>query len=241
MLPLLAGTEFGLTSETAAIGFLVAFGFAKAGANFLAGDLAERIGRRRILLAAALLGRAVTFFVRDTGHYVQLEAELSDSAPEPLGGSHARKPLLTANQAGLLTNLKEGVAWGLLPVFFADQGLELRQIAWLAALYPAVWGLTQLGTGTLSDSIGRRPLIVGGLLVQVVALAGFATLNGFVPWAACAVTLGIGTAAVYPTLIAQVGDLVVPETRETRARASEMLALLEKAAKVMDEVKDIDG
>ena len=124
VLPLLAGTEFGLTSETAAIGFMVAFGFAKVGANFLAGDLAERIGRRRILLAAALLGRAVTFFVRDTGHYVQLEAELSDSAPEPLGGSHARKPLLTANQAGLLTNLKEGVAWGLLPVFFADQGLE---------------------------------------------------------------------------------------------------------------------
>lgn len=312
MLPLLAGTEFGLTSETAAIGFLVAFGFAKAGAHFLAGDLAERIGRRRILLAAwafgipvrlfimwapswgwigfanlllginqglawstsqimsidlvgpkrrglamglnecagylavaaaalgagyladsfgprpepylialgaALLGLAVTFFVRDTGHYVQLEAELSDSGPEPLGGSHARKPLLAANQAGLLTNLKEGVAWGLLPAFFADQGLELRQIAWPAALYPAVWGLTQLGTGTMSDSIGRRPLIVGGLLVQAVALAGFATLNGFVPWAACAVTLGIGTAAVSPTLIAQVGDLVVPETRETRASA----------------------
>ena len=128
-------------------------------------------------------------------------------------GSRPKKPLFAANQAGLLNNLKEGVAWGLLPIFFAAQGLDVTQIAWLAALYPAVWGITQLGTGTLSDSIGRRPLIVGGLLVQAVALVGFAVLNGFIPWAASAVVLGVGTAAVYPTLIAQVGDLVGPQTR----------------------------
>ena len=128
-------------------------------------------------------------------------------------GSRTRQPLFAANQAGLITNFKEGVAWGLLPVFFAAQGLDLRQIAWLAALYPAVWGITQLGTGTLSDSIGRRPLIVGGLLVQAAALVGFAVLSGFIPWAASAVVLGIGTAAVYQTLIAQVGDLVGPQTR----------------------------
>jgi MFS family permease len=121
--------------------------------------------------------------------------------------------LFAANQAGLINNLKEGVAWGLLPVFFATQGLNLRQIAWLAALYPAVWGIAQLATGTMSDRIGRRPLIVGGLLVQALALVGFASLNGFIPWAASAVVLGLGTAAVYPTLIAQVGDLVGPKTR----------------------------
>ena len=113
----------------------------------------------------------------------------------------------------MLNNLKEGVAWGLLPIFFAEQGLDLRQIAWLAALYPAVWGIAQLGTGTLSDRVGRRPLIVGGLLVQALALAGFASLNGFIPWAVSAVVLGVGTAAVYPTLIAQAGDLVAPKSR----------------------------
>ena len=320
VLPLLARVEFGLTSATAAISFLVAFGFAKAGANFLAGDLAGRIGRRRILLAgwafgipvplllmwapswgwigfanvllginqglawsttqimkidlvgpkrrglamgmnecagylavaaaalgagylaaaygprpapylialgAALLGLAVTFFcVRDTGHYVELERTMVKATPAggtPEFGSHGaaqlgqesrpKKPLFAANQAGLLNNLKEGVAWGLLPIFFAAQGLDVTQIAWLAALYPAVWGITQLGTGTLSDSIGRRPLIVGGLLVQAVALVGFAVLNGFRPWAASAIVLGVGTAAVYPTLIAQVGDLVGPQNR----------------------------
>ena len=320
VLPLLAQVEFGLTSATAAISFLVAFGFAKAGANFLAGDLAGRIGRRRILLAAwgfgipvplllmwapswgwigfanlllginqglawsttqimkidlvgprrrglamglnecagylaiaaaalgagylsdaygprpapylialgaALLGLAVTFLgVRETRHHVELESEIAKSVSARMEsefesaratrlpqGSGPRRPLFAANQAGLFTNLKEGVAWGLLPIFFAAQGLSLRQIAWLAALYPAVWGITQLGTGTLSDLIGRRPLIVGGLLVQAAALVGFARLNGFIPWAASAVVLGIGTAAVYPTLIAQVGDLVGPQTR----------------------------
>ena len=320
VLPLLAEAEFGLTSATVTISFLIAFGFAKAGANFLAGDLAGRIGRRRILLVAwgfgipvpillmwapswgwivfanlllginqglawsttqimkidlvgprrrglvmglnecagylavavaalgagylahaygprpapylialgaALLGLAVTLFsARDTRHHVELESTIVETnpahgAPElPSGraariwqGSWTHRPLFAANQAGLLNNLKEGVAWGLLPVFFAAQGLDVRQIAWLAALYPAVWGIAQLGTGTLSDRVGRRPLIVGGLLVQALALVGFASLNGFIPWAASAVVLGVGTAAVYPTLIAQVGDLVGPKTR----------------------------
>ena len=320
VLPLLAEAEFGLTSATVTISFLVAFGFAKAGANFLAGELAGRIGSRRILLVAwafgipvpillmwapswgwigfanlllginqglawsatqimkidlvgpkrrglvmglnecvgylgvaaaalgagyladaygprpapylialgaALLGLAVTLLgARDTRHHVELESKIvnttSDNAAPELPaeraariwrGSWGHRPLFAANQAGLLNNLKEGVAWGLLPVFFAAQGLNLRQIAWLAALYPAVWGIAQLATGTISDRVGRRPLIVGGLLVQALALVGFATLNGFIPWAASAVVLGLGTAAVYPTLIAQVGDLVGPKTR----------------------------
>ncbi len=320
VLPLLAKSEFGLTSATVMISFLVAFGFAKAGANFLAGELAGRIGPRRILLVAwafgipvpllimwapswgwivfanlllginqglawsttqimkidlvgprwrglamglnecvgylavaaaalgagyladlygprpapymialgaALLGLAITLLsARDTRHHAKLENSIVESSSAigalelPSGqasriwrASWSYRSLFATNQAGLFTNLKEGVAWGLLPVFFAAQGLSLKQIAWLAALYPAVWGITQLGTGTLSDRVGRRPLIVGGLLVQALALVGFASLNGFVPWAASAVVLGVGTAAVYPTLIAQVGDLVGPKTR----------------------------
>ena len=101
----------------------------------------------------------------------------------------------------------------MLPIYFAEQGLELKQIAWLAAMYPAVWGAVQLGAGPLSDRLGRRPLIVGGLLLQALALVGFATLDGFDQWAAAAAALGVGTAAIYPTLLAQVSDLVGPETR----------------------------
>lgn len=320
VLPLLAESEFGLTSATVAVSFLIAFGFAKAGANFLAGELAGRIGHRRILLiawafgipvpillmwapswgwivfanlllginqglawsttqimkidlagprqrglamglnecvgylgvaaaalgagylaaaygprptpylialGAAVLGLLVTLLgARDTRHHVELEKSIvatsqAKGAPDlPSGriariwhGSWSYRPLFATNQAGLINNLKEGVAWGLLPIFFAKQGLDLKQIAWLAALYPAVWGITQLGTGTLSDRVGRRPLIVGGLLVQALALAGFASLQGFIPWAVSAAVLGVGTAAVYPTLIAQVSDLVAPKTR----------------------------
>jgi MFS family permease len=204
---------------------------AVAAAALGAGYLAEAYGPRPapylIALGAALLGLVVTLFgARDTRHHVEFESTIVETTPAhgapelPSGraariwhGSWTHRPLFAANQAGLLNNLKEGVAWGLLPVFFAAQGLDVRQIAWLAALYPAVWGIAQLGTGTLSDWVGRRPLIVGGLLVQALALVGFASLNGFIPWAASAIVLGVGTALVYPTLIAQVGDLVGPKTR----------------------------
>lgn len=103
--------------------------------------------------------------------------------------------------------------WGLLPIYFAGQDLDLRQIGWLTGMYPAVWGLMQLGTGPLSDRIGRRSLIVGGLLLQALALVGFTTLHGFAQWIATVVALGIGTALVYPTLIAQVGDLAGSASR----------------------------
>src|SRR5690606_29277243 len=105
------------------------------------------------------------------------------------------------------------LAWGLFPLFFAAAGLSLREIGWLAALYPAVWGLAQIGTGALSDRTGRRPLIVTGMLLQAAGLAMFALVTGFAAWALAAVALGLGTAAVYPTLIAQVSDLVTPRDR----------------------------
>jgi MFS family permease len=319
VLPLLAEEEFGVASATAALSFLIAFGFTKAIANFLAGDLAQRVGRRRILLvgwafglpvplllwwaptwdwvilanlllganqglawsatvimkidlvgprqrglamglnefagylavalaalaagylaadfgprsgpvwiggAAAVLGIAVTLlFVRDTGAHVELEHALSDRAieggPDEIPGRGERlwrlswsdRSLFATNQAGFVNNLNDGLAWGLFPLFFAVSGLSLREIGWLAALYPAVWGVAQIGTGALSDATGRRPLIVAGMLLQAVGLAGFALATGFAGWAVAAVLLGLGTAAVYPTLIAQVSDLVAPRDR----------------------------
>jgi MFS family permease len=87
------------------------------------------------------------------------------------------------------------------------------QVGLLAALYPAVWGLGQLLTGPLSDRLGRKPLIIGGMLVQAVALAGTALAGGFAPWAASAILLGVGTAMVYPTLLAAIGDVAHPSWR----------------------------
>ena len=96
-----------------------------------------------------------------------------------------------------------------------DGGLPVGQIALLAALYPAVWGLGQLLTGPLSDRLGRKPFITGGMLVQAVALAGTALAGSFLPWAACAILLGVGTAMVYPTLLAAISDVAHPSWRAT--------------------------
>jgi MFS family permease len=121
--------------------------------------------------------------------------------------------LMAVCQAGLINNLNDGMAWGLLPLYFAARGLSLSQISVLSSLYPAVWGLTQLGTGALSDSIGRKVLIAGGMVVQAVAIAMFVTVEGFAVWALAAVLLGLGTAMVYPTLLAAIGDVAHPSWR----------------------------
>jgi len=121
--------------------------------------------------------------------------------------------LSSCSQAGLVNNLNDGLAWGLFPLFFAASGLSVGRIGMLAALYPAAWGLGQLYTGGLSDRIGRKPLIVGGMLVQAAALAFMGAVTGFGPWAAGAVALGVGTAMVYPTLLAAIGDVAHPTWR----------------------------
>ena len=127
-----------------------------------------------------------------------------------------REPALSAcSQAGLVNNLNDGLAWGLLPLLFVRGGLPVGQVGLLAALYPAVWGLGQLLTGPLSDRLGRKPLITGGMLVQAVALAGTALAGSFLPWAASAILLGIGTAMVYPTLLAAISDVAHPSWRAT--------------------------
>jgi predicted MFS family arabinose efflux permease len=123
------------------------------------------------------------------------------------------KVLSSCSQAGMVNNLNDGLAWGLFPIFFADAGLSVGRIGILAALYPAAWGLGPLYTGGLSDRIGRKPLISGGMLTQAAALAWMALVNGFTAWAIGALALGIGTAMVYPTLLAEIGDVANPTWR----------------------------
>jgi len=173
-------------------------------------------------VAIALLGTVLTLlFVRDTAAHVAHEARtLNDTAPRPsLREVFARtswtdRSLFGASQAGLVNNLNDGVVWGLVPLTLSAAGYTLREVALVAALYPAVWGVLQVATGALSDRWGRKPLIVAGMLVQAVAIALFTSAGGVlaVPLAAAAL-LGTGTALVYPTLIAAVSDRAAPSWR----------------------------
>ena len=314
VLPLIAEREFGITSRTAIVSFVAAFGLAKAVSNLFAGHLSGRFTRRRVLIlgwlvgipvplmliwapawswivvanillgvnqgltwsmtvnikldlvgprrrglalgineasgylavgAAALLsgliagrvglrpepfylGIAVValglalsaIFVRDTAAHVALEtmAHAIARRPPSLRRSFAettwrRSDLFALSQAGFVNNLNDGLAWAILPLFFATRGLSLGEIAVLAAVYPAVWGGLQMLTGWASDVVGRRPLIAGGMIVQGAAIAAIGVAGSFVPWLAGAIALGVGTALVYPTLLAAVGDAVHPEER----------------------------
>lgn len=123
------------------------------------------------------------------------------------------KGLLSANQAGMVNNLNDAVMWGLAPVFLFAKGLDLEQIALVTAVYPAAWGMLQLITGTLSDRWGRKWLIVTGMWVQALSIILFALSNNFTVWMLCSFALGLGTAMVYPTLIAAVSDVSAPNWR----------------------------
>jgi MFS family permease len=176
-------------------------------------------------LAYAGLGLGLSvFFVRETRTHAHLEASRHVAANDALGEelttkeifvltSFREKALSSASQAGLVNNLNDGLAWGLFPIFFKDAGLSVGRIGILAAAYPAVWGIGQLVTGGLSDRIGRKPLIAGGMLLQAVAIALIAASEGFGIWMAGAALLGAGTAMVYPTLLAAIGDVAHPKWR----------------------------
>jgi MFS family permease len=165
-------------------------------------------------------------FVRETHHHVALEERTFRPHPQALDvdahlemrgilarGSWRDPALSSASHAGMVNNLNDGLAWGLFPLFFAAAGLSVAAIGVLSFIYPAVWGVLQLWTGAISDRWGRKWLIAGGMLIQGLALSAIALLHGFWPWAAGAALLGVGTAMVYPTLLASIGDVAHPRWR----------------------------
>jgi MFS family permease len=314
VLPLVGDEEFGLTSTSAILSFVVAFGIAKALANLAAGGLAERVGRKRLLvlgwllalpvslliavapswwvivvanvflglnqglawsmtvvmkidlvgpsrrglalglnesagylgvaftalatgaLAASFAPRTVVWagaaviaavglvvsvlLVDDTGAHVHEEQRAHGvRAARSFRNAFARgtvyDPVLRAcSQAGLVNNLNDALAWGLAPLYLAANGASVTEIGLVAGVYPAVWGAGQLAAGWLSDHVGRKPLIVLGMLVQAAALALLVAGGGaFAPALGAAILLGAGTALVYPTLIAAVSDVAQPVER----------------------------
>jgi len=308
----LAEHDFHLASRAAIFSFLISFGLVKAASNLVAGRLADRVGRRTVLLAGwaaalpvpvliiltpswgwvvfanvllginqgltwsttvnmkidlvgprrrgfalglneasgylavaaaaavagflaasygirpvpyylaeglAVCGLLLSLFTRETSGHVELES--AGAKPTQSVGrlmldvSLRERTMSSACQAGLVSNLNDGMAWALLPLFFTAHGLGLREIGLLASTYPAVWGAGQLGTGWISDRVGRKTLIVAGMLLQSIAIAGFVITSGFMWWIAESVLLGVGTALVYPTLLAVIGDAARAPDRAT--------------------------
>lgn len=180
-------------------------------------------------VAYAALGLGLsTLAVRETRDFARLEAARhrapSDGRYDHLHATltpreiftqtSLREPALSAaSQAGMVNNLNDGLAWGLFPVLFASAGLSVARVGVLVALYPGVWGLGQLATGALSDRWGRKHLISTGMAVQAFALSVIAWADSFTPWAIGALLLGAGTAMVYPTLLAVIGDVAHPAWR----------------------------
>jgi len=318
VLPLVGTQQFGLSSTTAVLSFIASFGLSKALINVAAGAVADRVGRRRVLMVGWLLGIPVpvlilvapswgwvvaanlllganqalcwsmtvnmkidlvgparrglalglnesagyaavglatlaaaaaaaayglrsgpfglgigipivglaltVVLVRDTSGHVAAETEQlggPQSPPPPRSGlgnilafvSWRDRDLFACSQAGLVNNLNDGMAWGLFPIFLSRAGLTLGAIALITAAYPLSWGVLQLGTGSLSDRLGRKPLIVAGMAVQGVALLAMVKVQGEGLWLAAAIALGLGTALVYPTLLAAVSDVAHPSWR----------------------------
>ena len=197
---------------------------------FATGYLAVAYGLRPIPfypgLAFAVLGLSLSLFlVRETHEHAQHEAQLFDTqhaAQRPDAPSFAHILLLTswkdralfaASQAGMVNNLNDGLVWGLLPIFLTSAGLPLDQVAIITAIYPFVWGIAQLFTGALSDRWGRKWMIASGMWVQAIGIALFVVGHSFSVWLSGAMLLGLGTALVYPTLLAAIGDVAHPDWR----------------------------
>jgi MFS family permease len=198
----------------------VALGLAAFGGAQIAEASSLRPGPFVLAAVVAALGGLASIFVRETRGHAELEAsQRGGPAPSPsfrrvfADVSWRHPALFSASQAGLVNNLNDGVAWGLLPLYFAGTGLSLGEVGVLAGTYPVVWGLTQLGTGAISDTVGRKPLIAAGMVLQACALAALVPFAGLLPWLGAMAALGLGTALVYPTLLAVVSDVVHPSER----------------------------
>jgi MFS family permease len=314
ILPAIAQEEFGIVAHAAILSFIVAFGITKAVANYLAGRLADRFGRKHVLIAGwviavpvpfllmyapnwnwiiaanvllgvsqgltwsltvimkidlagpqqrglamglnefagylavaasafatawiaesyglrpepfylgiafVLIGLTLSIFaVQETRPHVAHESALTVKPERPLSQQEVfwrttltDRNLSSVSQAGLVNNLNDGVAWGLFPLWFAAFQMSLEQIGILAAVYPATWGIAQLATGALSDRIGRKWLIASGMWVQAAGIAAILMSTRLAELVVGAVLLGIGTAMVYPTLLASISDVAHPSWR----------------------------
>lgn len=216
----------GPKSRGLAVGLNEFAGYLAVGVTaFLTGYLASRYGLRPVPIylgiGYAILGAALSILlVRDTREHVRLELANHQKAVSPLGfreifmlTSFRDRNLFAASQAGLVNNLNDGMSWGLFPLFFVANGLGVERIGILKAVYPAVWGVLQVATGPLSDRWGRKGLIVAGMWVQAAGLLLTAMTRDFGWWLLASLLLGLGTAMVYPSLIAAVSDASHPSWR----------------------------
>ncbi len=218
----LAGAE----RRGAVLGLNEAAGYLSvAAASFLTGVIADAYGLRPepfyLGIAFVALGLALSVLcVRDTSSHVAAEsARHEPPAPPSLGRSFAstwRRPeMFGLSQAGLVSNLNDGLAWGIFPLFFISRGLDLDRAATLVAAYPLVWGSFQLATGWLGDLFGRRPVLVLGMVLQGLAICAVGLGDSFAAWLGAVSVLGVGTALAYPTLLAAVSDTAHPAERAT--------------------------
>jgi MFS family permease len=198
---------------------------ALAGAALITGWIAARTGLRPepfypgVAFVVCGLGLSA-MLVRETASHVALESQ-SRRLPSDIPSAKevfrrttwTDRNLSTISQAGLVNNLNDGMAWGLFPLMFAMANMSLDRIGTLAAIYPASWGIAQLGTGALSDRVGRKWLIASGMWVQAIGIGVVVSSTSFIGFAAGGAILGVGTAMVYPTLLAAIGDVAGPSWR----------------------------
>jgi MFS family permease len=220
----------GKKSRGLAMGLNEAAGYGAVGLTaLLTGYLASHYGLRPqpfyIGMAYTIIGLLLSVFaVRDTRKFAQLEAlQVSTDETEHKPSlwwvfketSFKNKNLFSISQAGLINNLNDGMSWGVFPLLFMSMGVGLEGIGWIKAVYPVVWGVGQIVTGPLADKIGRKPLIVWGMFVQVLGhiIIGFEWLEPLTSGLMGSVLLGIGTAMVYPALLAAVSDTAHPNWR----------------------------
>ena len=220
----------GKKNRGLAMGLNEAAGYGAVGLTaLLTGYLASHYGLRPqpfyIGIAYTLVGLLLSIFVvQDTRKFAQLEARqvsTDESAHKPnlwwvfKETSFKNKNLFSISQAGLINNLNDGMSWGVFPLLFMSMGVGLEGIGWIKAVYPVVWGVGQIVTGPLADKIGRKPLIVWGMFVQVLGhvVIGFEWFQPLTSGLIGSVLLGIGTAMVYPALLAAVSDTAHPNWR----------------------------
>lgn len=216
----------GPKSRGLAVGLNEFAGYLTVGVTaFLTGYLASRYGLRPVPIylgiGYAILGAALSIMlVRDTRDHVRLEAAASSQPSTPMSfreifvlTSFRDRDLFAASQAGLVNNLNDGMSWGIFPLFFASFGLGVERIGILKAIYPATWGILQIATGPLSDRWGRKGLIVAGMWIQSAGLFLTAATREYQWWLVGSLLLGLGTAMVYPSLIAAVSDASHPTWR----------------------------